>query len=582
MGLKIKRNTLFVRIVTIVILGIFCVSLTISYTIIKMYRKISTESYLDYQKGVFNLLDNKLYQLNDSMVKTIKTINSSRAFQDYLSKGNLTEMELHNNVYEMRKILNLISENNPNILPMLLVGQNGRTFFSTNDVLLKSNAHIWNSELTKKTIETKILSYQWIEKGFTSTTRDDRVILVSKNLDSGLGQTYAVVYFMIKEKELEKYYHSFNFEVNNVFIINNEDTIISSNKKESIGTNYKETINITEDDIDGAEKIITLNKDDNTMLIQRLSYSNLTICGTINEKKAISQIYNINKILAICTFITICSVIAIFYSVRKMTKPLSMLTKKMEEFSNDHKEMYIEVEGSSEVRELATTFNSMIDEIDRYIKEIVFIQRGKRKAEIEALQMQIKPHFIYNTLACIKYLIWQGNNEKSIMAIDSFIALLRNTVSTTDEFITFSEELDNMKNFIFINNIRYGDRINVEIYTLEEFDNYLIPKLILQPIVENCFIHGFPSEQEGNVYIMASTVGTNLRIEITDNGVGIDKERLEKIRAKKVRSNINSSGIGVSNIDDRLKLIYGDDCGIEIKSEVGKGTTIIIEIPINI
>ena len=124
--------------------------------------------------------------------------------------------------------------------------------------------------------------------------------------------------------------------------------------------------------------------------------------------------------------------------------------------------------------------------------------------------MQINPHYIFNTLSSIKWLIWQGNNDKSISALDSFINLLRNTISKTDEFITIEDEIENIKNYVFINNIRYGDRIKVEYFIMPDCNDYLVPKLILQPFIENSFFHGFPSDEEGKIQVFIKEQGENI------------------------------------------------------------------------
>ena len=221
----------------------------------------------------------------------------------------------------------------------------------------------------------------------------------------------------------------------------------------------------------------------------------------------------------------------------------------------------------------------MINDINSYIKELVKIQKEKRKAEIYALQMQINPHYVFNTLSSIKLLIWQGDKDRSIEVLDSFILLLRNTISKTDEFITIKEEIDNLKHYVLINNTRYGDRIDVQYFIMPNCYDYLVPKLLLQPFIENSFFHGFPSRENGRIEILIREEKDNINVRIIDNGVGIESDKLEGLKIVKKASSKGLSGIGIKNVNDRIKLIYGNDYGIEIKSELGKGTEIIILLP---
>lgn len=236
-------------------------------------------------------------------------------------------------------------------------------------------------------------------------------------------------------------------------------------------------------------------------------------------------------------------------------------------------------EGTEEIQELSKAYNTMLERINQYIEERMKIQEEKRNAEIHALQMQINPHYMYNTLASIKWLTWQGDVKKSTAVIDAFISLLRNTISNTDEFVTVEQEVANLKNYVLINQTRYGDAVGVEFYVVDKCKEYLVPKLILQPFVENAFFHAFPEGMEGEIFVFIKEEKKYLRFDIEDNGVGMDAEQLYTLNNKKDKKSEHFTGIGINNVDDRIKLIYGMDYGINIVSEKDKGTTITILLP---
>ena len=236
-------------------------------------------------------------------------------------------------------------------------------------------------------------------------------------------------------------------------------------------------------------------------------------------------------------------------------------------------------EGREEIQELSKAYNTMLERINQYIEERMKIQEEKRNAEIHALQMQINPHYMYNTLASIKWLTWQGDVKKSTAVIDAFISLLRNTISNTDEFVTVEQEVANLKNYVLINQTRYGDAVGVEFYVVDKCKEYLVPKLILQPFVENAFFHAFPEGMEGEISVFIKEEKKYLRFDIEDNGVGMDAEQLYTLNNKKDKKSEHFTGIGINNVDDRIKLNYGMDYGINIVSEKDKGTTITILLP---
>lgn len=164
--------------------------------------------------------------------------------------------------------------------------------------------------------------------------------------------------------------------------------------------------------------------------------------------------------------------------------------------------------------------------------------------------------------------------------IDAFISLLRNTISNTDEFITVEQEIRNLENYVKINQVRYGDHVKVEYYIPVQCMELRLPKLILQPFVENAFFHGFLEGRTGCIQIFARLEERYLRFDIEDNGVGMNAETLMSLKQKEKIKGEHFTGIGVNNVDDRIKMIYGMDYGINIVSKEESGTTVTIKIPI--
>lgn len=193
--------------------------------------------------------------------------------------------------------------------------------------------------------------------------------------------------------------------------------------------------------------------------------------------------------------------------------------------------------------------------------------------------MQINPHFIYNTLSSIKWLVWQENKSKASEVIDAFISLLRNTISNKNEMITVSDEIENLKNYVLINHVRYGDKINVNFFVMPECEGYIIPKLILQPFIENAFFHAFTDRDSGSIHVFVNKNNENLICEIIDNGIGMTSEDLKNIYTGNHKKNNNFTSIGINNVNDRIKLIYGDNHGVNITSEPERGTIVKLSLP---
>lgn len=579
---RLRKNSLFFKIMCAVVIGLVCISVSISGVIINMSRDIFEKSYIDSQQKIIERVYENLYNLHKQSVETINSINSNGAVRLFFSDESLDYKESFSNIYNMKKhIKSLFKEKNYNY-ELLIVGLNGKKYLN-GAILNIEPMKLLEMDISKKALEEKdMILYQFLDKGFTSTTQNDSVVIITKALTLSNGDPYGIAYLMVREKEFQGIYDYFSPNLNNVYILNKDNKVISSNDNRSLGIRNE----IFEDDI---KKLITNNKlstiyknRGNINFVQRSPDSNLVLCGVININDAIKKLYDIRKIILICFFITLIILIIIYIIVKQVTRPLYMLIKKMSSLRSNKFDEYVEineVSGISEIEELSTTYNFMIKDINNYINELVKIQKEKRKAEISALQMQINPHYVFNTLSSIKWLIWQGNKDKSIEVIDSFILLLRNTISKTDEFITIKEEIDNLKHYVLINNTRYGDKIDVQYFIMPNCYDYLVPKLILQPFIENSFFHGFPSGEEGRIEIFIKEENDKVNIRIIDNGVGIEREKIEDMRMIKKSSSKGLSGIGINNVNDRIKLIYGNEYGIEIKSELGKGTEIIISLP---
>lgn len=171
-------------------------------------------------------------------------------------------------------------------------------------------------------------------------------------------------------------------------------------------------------------------------------------------------------------------------------------------------------------------------------------------------------------------MIWQNEQEKATQAIDSFVQLLRHTFNRK-EIVPLKDELAIVEEYLILMNVRYGDRIQSTIFSAEECENCLVPKMILQPIIENAYLHAFPEEEKGYIQIFSRISKSGLIIEIIDTGIGFD----EASSLNKNQSIEHYSGIGLENIDQRIKLLYGEKYGLTVVSRVNEGTTVRLLLP---
>ncbi|QHT62247.1 sensor histidine kinase [Paenibacillus lycopersici] len=270
-------------------------------------------------------------------------------------------------------------------------------------------------------------------------------------------------------------------------------------------------------------------------------------------------------------------IMAAFLSSRLM-KPLRNLVGLIKKVQHGDLDVRLDTIRNDEIGYLSKNFNMMTARLKEMHSEIYREQELKRKAELSALQAQIQPHFLYNTLDSIKWMaVIRGEQQISDM-ISALVNLLRNSVNLGNETIPLRKEIENLKHYIHIQQMRYCHSFEMAYLVAEEALEYGIPKLILQPLVENALFHGLEAmESSGLIALEVMLEDGHIVCRISDNGKGMDPGLLKDVMAGRILSRF--SGISVKNVHERLQLHYGTQYGLEFRSAEGAGTTVIVRFP---
>jgi two-component system sensor histidine kinase YesM len=288
----------------------------------------------------------------------------------------------------------------------------------------------------------------------------------------------------------------------------------------------------------------------------------------------------LTMILALASII-IASFLVNIILTDSITKPIRMLCEKTALVAKGDFTTRTSCENHDELSVLSDSFNDMAGKLEQQVNSIRQEQENLRNMESKLLQTQINPHFLYNTLDTIIWLI-EGNRNKE--AIDIVVALsefFRIVVSKGKDFITIREEEIHIKSYLQIQQSRYKDILDYEIYIPEELYQYQILKLTLQPLVENSLYHGIKMlRARGKITVTGEKTGENICFRVIDNGIGMDEEELNALRkAVEMPGSEQSTGFGLVNVNKRIKLNYGSRYGLDIQSKKGEGTAITIIIP---
>ena len=315
--------------------------------------------------------------------------------------------------------------------------------------------------------------------------------------------------------------------------------------------------------------------------ISRSEKTGWTVVDCTNVKELLSKSRQAQSVYVLTAIILV--IVALLFSrfmARSITLPIQKLRDSMKKVQEgDFSVSDVVVDSKNEIGSLTKSFDVMTHRIHELMEQNVHEQEEKRKSELKALQSQINPHFLYNTLDSIIWMAEGKKNEEVVLMTASLARLLRQSISNEDEVVPIANEVEYARGYLTIQKMRYKDKLEFQIEVDSSILYIPLIKLVLQPIIENAIYHGLKyKESKGLLTVKGFMKDGNAVLQVIDDGVGMDEETLAHIYDKH-KVNYHSNGVGVYNVQKRLKLYYGEDYGITYTSELGKGTTATITIP---
>jgi two-component system, sensor histidine kinase YesM len=578
---KLKYQGLFVKLFLVMVISITAVSVLTSWTMIQMSERLFIKTFSITNSKVIGNIRSDLESFNHSIVKAVTDVQLSGTIRSFLTEKGSNSLRTSRLYYNTKEQMDRIkSYMDAYEVGITMIGVNGREYVTDRSYWKISMDQLYHHEITNRARkEPKRLVYQYYRE---KTPQSDGVIVATKALiDRTTGKIYGMLYISIREKEFKRFYNDFTSTGNDVVILDRTGMVLSSNRGKWIG---RRNPGLLKD----AREIVEAGSDykngrvmgkHQLILAEYLPDCILYLVNLIDRDFARSQMVNVKAVTAICLLIISVSLVIVFFISRRLTRSLSTLARQMSNITKRDFGNYISVSGSYEIRMLAQAFNYMLDELNEYVKKLLETQRKQRKAELAALQNQINPHFLYNTLASIKMLVLKGSKDKAADTINALISVLQNTIGNGDEMVSVEQEISNLKNYVFINHVRYGGRIQVHFFVAPDCSHFKIPKMIIQPFIENAFFHAFRVKQEGYIHVLISKDPNFLICEVIDNGDGMEGITDRTFPPLKSKRQL-FRGIGIQNVDERIKLLYGEKYGVTIASNPGEGTRVKIRLPL--
>lgn len=579
---RINNYGLLAKIFLVMFISIIAITITITFSTFQMSKKLFTETFSITNSKILATIQESVENFNYSVVNTINNIEQSGTVKKFLTESDTNTLEMSESYFNMRVQMNRIRTHLDTYdTGITVLGVNGRNF-STNRIYWSiTEKALPDHPITLNALDNpKVLSYHYDDL-YTDALKKPAIIASKALTDRKSGEIYGVMYITMQELEFRRFYTSYTSKGNNVAIINGAGMIVSSNRTELIGQQELELLNHAQEieKLDLNYKDIEFLEREQIVLSEYLPSLDLYLVNLIDRKLVMDKIIDKKSIVLISILTASIASLFIYFISRRLTRSLTGLVNQINNIAKSNFDHYVTVSGSYETKQVGTAFNFMLDELHEYVRELIATQKMQRNAELAALQQQINPHFLYNTLASIKIMVKQGDKEKAAEMINKLISLLQNTIGNINETNTVEQELTNLKDYTFINQARYGEQIRVNYYITPDCLSYQLPKLIIQPFIENAFFHAFNKKTSGFIHIMIGQERDTLICEIVDNGDGMETDLEKQMPSYKSKRQL-FSGIGVKNVNERIKLLYGETYGVEITSTLGGGTKVRIRLPI--
>lgn len=552
--------------------------ITLSYT-----EKEVLENSTDYTtrliKQVHRDVDSYLtYMENISIL-----VSRNPEVRSYMSeRGNAPEdTELYNNIVLQ---LNTVLDTRRDISNIGILAPDGR--YIINDGECRMNSHIqW----------AKMDWYQKIYAGNQKYLTSSHVQNIIENRYSWVVTMSRAIYDSVNENVLGIFFIDLNYdairnlcESNNlgkdgyVFIMDLNGNIIYHPNQQLLYNDLKtecidkilacDEDHFTTTDEKGNKILYAISKSDtyDWMVVGAVNTSELT-----KNKEQTQRLYWMIFVLLLSIAILIS-----FGLSAAITKPIKRLSNSMKRAQEGQLERaLVEVHDEAELGSLAETFNGMIVTIEQLMKQNSYEQKQKRISELKALQAQINPHFLYNTLDSIIWMAEDGQTDDVVLMTSSLAKLLRQSISNEKEFVTIREEIDYIRHYLIIQKMRYKDKLTYEINIDPDIQFCDILKLVVQPLVENAIYHGIKYKDGiGFIQVVGYRINEDICLEVIDNGAGITPEKLEHLFEPNC-SHPKKNGVGIINVQERLRMQYGEPYGLYYESRPSEGTRVKILIP---
>ncbi len=395
------------------------------------------------------------------------------------------------------------------------------------------------------------------------------------------GRMIGIERFNLDEENLYRIFSNLQSNAGaQIFLLDSKGLVLSSTERNLVGSKLDHVANIQEifSTKEGYLET-TIDNDKKVAFYYTIEEPDWKLVQIIPEKSFSTLRRTINLILLIA--ILLCLFFGVLFSFvqhKYLLKPLQLLRREMMKLKSGNFNIALTIDSKDEIGDISNGFLRMVHQLKETINDVYVGRIKQREAEIKALEAQINPHFLYNTLDSIHWLALKQKNYDVSEQIEALAELFKHVLNKGEPFVTIRQEVDFLENYMLIQKRKYGQRIKLRIHVDPALMNYKMPKLVLQPLVENAIVHGLEQVIDGGIIeVSATRAEQGIRFIVIDNGLGTDETKIHQMMTQEGET---KNVFALKNIDDRIKISYGPEYGLHFTSKHGGGTRVEVYIPL--
>lgn len=559
--LKVMLSILAATVLVITLLF----GITYNYFLRKLRANDEKITYMTFQES-----ENKLKEVLERTTEKMNRFSMNDLVwefcQDSVRDIKIQPVYLRGIIKELDEILNSDSA----IYSVALINGDGRTVLSTVEKKSRIGVDIITKELWELFQESKE-KYPYVvwASGYDAGTTQDSTLYTAVNRPVILGikslneeeeaEKDSFLVFALDEREIRKCYNQAIYNDSDAFLINSQGQIISSTRSGLLGSFYKPEVGMRN-------------------ISYELSYYGWELLNIIPEDMYLEEVKDIRNFgIVLGAAAVICMILIAAVWSKWYTNPIQTLMEQMDSVGREQLDISEPVpEGWPELSQLNRQFYLMVQKLKDYIQRLQTAEKEKAEEELLALQYQMNPHFLYNSLNSIRWMEMMTNNTRAADAIVILSRIIEPVLRNPDFTWKLKDELNFLKDYIEMMSLRFDNCLEYTMECPEELYSGEFPRFILQPVIENCFVHGKNGNITKKITGHIRKEGETYEISICNDGAPIDKEKLEELNACLQSGMKTSSSIGLSNVLKRLRLLYGKNVRIWLESDMGSTVCQII------